>query len=456
MLPVLEFLQRRDLLRRGQPNKAQITRMSLRQLHDIAEEAVELSRTPPVTVRRVDSAHFALPDISGNIYPCEALECRRKTARSLASFVALYSDCVYFENFLDRHCHTCSNHDLDEARMELWRDLRVVGDVAPLIKAGLLVFVAPAREMCWRCTVEDAIGTAPAAQLAHAARRLKRELSLQLDVHAERFDEDYAIICAANKLLERSPRCFVYSVLPAPLSQMPRLLKRIDSGERVQLSRSVVRALKLADRLAREVAFNVGYSAAASHVLSASPVTSNPLHIRALMAMGDSETLDNCNTLIARHMRLLVPFAADIAPTELIRLRNRERGSFVCFRTALAQAVREIQSRTGTFTASDARSLYEDVLRPEIARLDISYTSATKHLRRRVLADGCGLLASITFGLFSGFAQMNPAQVAGAIGLSTFANRLLCSIGDSGQPRSRARENNMYFLWQATKLTSRQ
>ena len=76
-----------------------------------------------------------------------------------------------------------------------------------------------------------------------------------------------------------------------------------------------------------------------------------------------------------------VPFLPDISLKNLLKLRSREKECFILYRAALNRTINDFKCRGSGFTKHNAKELYDDVLAPELARMDRKVKQATKDLR---------------------------------------------------------------------------
>src|ERR1017187_7678278 len=100
MNPLIEMLENRGLLRGSTVNLQQLSKESFTDLLEISEQSAELSAPKELAATNYHFTHTASISMSGGPSPCSALKCRMNRAHELTQFAALYSDCVYINNFL--------------------------------------------------------------------------------------------------------------------------------------------------------------------------------------------------------------------------------------------------------------------------------------------------------------------------------------------------------------------
>ena len=126
-----------------------------------------------------------------------------------------------------------------------------------------------------------------------------------------------------------------------------------------------------------------------------------------------------------KHLTSLVPFLGDVPPASVLKLRQREEESFLTYRQALNKAIDDVRAQRSDFSEREARSIYSDVVAPELARLD----RAVKTARREILKDaGRSIVswsAAISFGMYAGLLPEQLLLAAKALGLT----KALADIG---------------------------
>jgi hypothetical protein len=145
-------------------------------------------------------------------------------------------------------------------------------------------------------------------------------------------------------------------------------------------------------------------------------------------------------------MRLFLPSLRDVPVKELIAIRHAEGDFFVAFRGALTKAAKELLAKGGVTNAQrGAEIILDDIVRPELARLDQRLRAAERALTRKVAVSATlGGLAT-TCGLLLGSGPV-LAGVAGFTALLSGTATAAAKYIEEGQAVEMA---DMYFLWKA-------
>jgi hypothetical protein len=127
-------------------------------------------------------------------------------------------------------------------------------------------------------------------------------------------------------------------------------------------------------------------------------LTDRPDDLAVLSAI-NSNTVESLNVKAQSALRHSLPVVDGLDTKALIRLRQTEGEAFIVYRDALNGVLREVEHND----AASIKQAFDDIVRPELHRLDKAVASARK-LVRRSLRDsvliGTGL---VCIGVFGGF-----------------------------------------------------
>ena len=148
----------------------------------------------------------------------------------------------------------------------------------------------------------------------------------------------------------------------------PRILKNLETGKPINISKTLIKKLELHEDRVHEVATNAIYGLSTSKCLNTTFLTENELHLNLLNSLQDDKRTVDKNIIASDHMTSIVPFVEDVDINNLVKLRKRENEAFLIYRRALCQAINEFKSMD-SFTENDAKLLYSDVIAPCLASL---------------------------------------------------------------------------------------
>src|SRR5439155_5879370 len=163
------------------------------------------------------------------------------------------------------------------------------------------------------------------------------------------------------------------------------------------------------------------------------------LPIEVLSAISGDADLPRRNSLVQKYLTSIVPFLGQVSATSVLKLRRREEESFLTYRQALNKAIDHVIAQRSSFSERDARSIYSDVVAPELARLDRAIQSA----RRGILKDAgrsiAGWAAAISFGIYAGFVPDQLLLAAKALGLTKVLADIASAVGRLTSPEEAIR-----------------
>jgi hypothetical protein len=277
-----------------------------------------------------------------------------------------------------------------------------------------------------------------------------------MSVCAEKRDTEYWLVCdGPTPYFEHGSAAFVRDDPWGRIAAMPRIMKRIESGQRVDLSKTLVQKLGVHKWWAEKSARNIAYNLMATQILGTSFVTDNNVDTLFLNWFSGDHRIENTNSVVARHLVSIVPFLEDVRIPDLIRVRDRERESFILYRQALKEAIGNFRNKATAFTEKEAQEVYSDVIAPRLTLLDRRVSIAKRDLMSKPLRSLVGLAGAITFGIYTGIIPAELAEIARTIGFTKLGADILEKIMAVGDSKKAIREDHMYFLWKVHRKTKR-
>jgi hypothetical protein len=450
-LQLLEHLESIGLIREGKLVRSALAHMPLPTLADLATELA----TPEVDIARQHSifSHTASIALGGGHHECEALECRLQRVTELAQYALMFADRIYVRNpftELVRKLQKGKISDRDVAVTHFADDLAVFLAMAPLFKNGLIVPRSPEPDKCPHCTVRDVLGDEAAHRYELAHAELKETYRRSIDVSAKRLNGELRLTLTGPKHL------IAHGSMNYPIDQnkMPQRLRRIPNGSKLRLTSQERARLKADEILADELTENVQHELTVNQALGTSYLTHSPSHVDFLRKLSADEDLAKKNMLSEKHLTSLFPFIQTTSTSDLLLLREREKESFEIYRKALHSALETVRrSSGGDLTDNNFRSLYADVIAPELARLE----KAVRVSRNDILFSSgksiAGWGAALSIGLYLGALPTQLVLLAQALGLVKVAQELVSSALSFSEKDKAIRSEPFYFLWRSKKLS---
>jgi hypothetical protein len=260
-------------------------------------------------------------------------------------------------------------------------------------------------------------------------------------------DEEFICVCSGPEPFFEHEIVSSLPTVPEEIRSRPSILKRIERGETVPLSKTLSKELKLHIDFAHIAVSSVIHGLATSTSLGSSFLTGSDIEIRFLNSLQPSMELADRNQIAFDHLSSMVPFIEDVELPDVIKVRKREEDAFIAFRGALNSAIDEFTAASSNFSEKQAEQLYADVIMPSVASLNQRVKLAKKDLISKPVKSLLGISGVISFGLLSGLIPQDVAAVAEAIGLVKFGSDLVQDLLSMGDKERSVKTEKCYFLW---------
>ena len=147
----------------------------------------------------------------------------------------------------------------------------------------------------------------------------------------------------------------------------------------------------------------------------------------------------------------MVPFVEEVPLKNLIKLRNREEDAFITYRLALNTAIETVLSSKDNFTGEDARSIYADIIDPNLAELEKKINMAKKGIVSKPLRSLVGVVGAVSFGILTGLIPQDVASIAKALGVVKFGSDIIQQTMALNDEEDQIKNEQYYFLWKVRK-----
>ena len=378
---LFELMENKGFIKNQKVNADAIFHASLIELVDFIEESREVTSLETIQPHQSIFVHSASASLGGGRSPCMFIDCRLKNIAKLAQFAAFYSDQVYIKNILTDHSPHENQRLLDtddSLRRKIYDDLIILHELRPLIESGLIRPVSTPN-YCSHRLIKHGLGDDADRRFTNEHKRLSKLFLEQASIELANRREYFGVrFQGSEELIEHGSMLSVFRDIPDAIKNMPKIHARILSGETVPLSTYAKKKLKLHLLLVDTVFEAIAFHLTSSQCLGTSLLTERTLEVETINSFSENTRLESRNRIAQEHLTTIVPFANDVNVGDLVKLRHREEESFILFRKALNTAIDEYKKQKGNFTKQDAKSLYSDVIAPQLATLDIKMKAAKK------------------------------------------------------------------------------
>lgn len=448
---LFEFLKDFELVKRKRVNVSLIDSLTRRDIHKIVELLVLLTETQVSQVAQNTFAHSASQSLTGR-WNCTFLPHRLEQLSEVARFAALYSDCVYVENFFLDYEHFDS---LSMLREMLHDDLWMLIAMKPLLDSKRIQFYTPEMHSCLHC-FETVFGEDTRRNIERGYKVLTRDYFENSSASLIEYNRRVCkFVLDGPEPFYKHPMVMIYpgkGPIREAISTKPRLLQKLKDDGSAKLSVALAKKLQLHREFAGTTANSATFGILSSRILKTSFLTDNPLDISFLKAISGRPEIDLRNQIALKHLASVVPFVGDVRIPDLLKLRKREEEAFLNYRKALNEAITEFTSLHSPFTEKEAREIYSDLIQPRLAALDKRIRVAKKDLVMKSIRSVVAVAGVISFGLYTGFISGEVAEVIKTLGLTKIAVDVVEKAIPIGEAASAAKSDDLYFLWKAKKL----
>ncbi|MFK8069122.1 MAG: hypothetical protein AB8D52_12875 [Gammaproteobacteria bacterium] len=448
-----ELLDNSEFLGANGPNESLVQSSSVDEILEFCEQSASVSEIESGNIDRTQLTQLASLSLSSDTHPCSALDCRMKNAIELAQYAAFYSDNILVNNMLSRHIHHADEiADEDEFREKFIDDLELLHFLKPFIEAGVVQPITPPY-YCKRCLAHQSFGDYDDKRIEDTFKRLMGEYKQQTKVYVEKlYDMYFLSIEGPDTLLEHGQLCWTLDTLPESIAGMPRKVSAIESGKKVELSKTVAQKERLYAEVAGSNYQRIAYDLALTNSLEVSLLTNSEIELGILRELSNSSEIDRRNQIIGNNLTCLVPFLKGVDPATVLKIRESEQDSFVSFRSKLNETVNEVVAQKGSLDNRGAYQIYNDLLAPEISKLNhqmqLANNSLTKKARRKVM----GWTAAISFGNYVGLLPPGITAAAAALGFTGLIATSLEEMMNNSDAEDLIKSSDMYFLWKVKHL----
>ena len=394
-----------------------------RQLLDFVGEAY---RTLPRVAETTNSrfGFLANTSLSGGPHPCFDLECRVARADEMARFAVLYADQVLIRDPFEPYFYP---HGVNYLRRNLAADIAVLQHLKPLMLSGVVGVAQTSFALCSHHAAEaDRENAAIEEKLRGVERNLRKAYLRQLKFEYRK--TGYVRITGPEHLITHGQQAI------GPL-------KRSDALGRHGVKGRVRHALfnQLLQPVFDDVVLHDHYL----HHYDYRYLTNRDLDAAVIEAVGNEEAKAASRAIVSGLSHSL-PILAQVDLDTMLKLRDKEREAFVVYRDSL----NELLEKADLSTPCAIREAFQDVVRPELARVDAAVSNARTFTKSTIAKEVVVNAGLVSIGLFVGLVEPTLGAVTALFGGTQMIRKVGTAAYDLAvaEPRA-ARANRFYFLW---------
>jgi hypothetical protein len=461
MTNLFNLLEKANIVKGGRYVPNVVANMPYSEILDLVDEISAITSQIDIKQKMTIHSHASSLSLGGGSQECDSVSCRRRRLNELSRFSALYSDQVVIHNFLSEYSPSFGHppkKDTEFFRVSAINDIGLLLEIRPLVEAGkIIVYTIPVEEkrICPFCLADIVFGTESGSRLKKVRKGIAHKLFTDTSLTLKYENDHYIIDMEGVEPILDHGRSFISKDLPRILKNNGDIINKIGSGQEVALSSEYAKKFKFHTVLANMLVRSLSFQMVISYLAGGATFLSNhEIDINILSRITNSVYISQRNSITSEHLKAMVPFAGDVPISKLLELRSRSEDEFITFRAALDKAIMESSSQKDSFSVSDARSLYADIIEPEVARLNKKVKEAKRDLIISPLRSLVASFATISFGVFTGLMPADIAQIASAIGLSKVIYDSVSKAVELSDINKSIRQEQYYFLWKIKKISN--
>jgi len=377
----------------------------------------------------------ASSSMAGGEFPCSAVECRMNSLEMLLRFASLYADQIIMQNPLDKHIENIEKGYINSH--ELYVDVCRLLEMRELVEDEIVTFESAYICLCGECR----------NQLEIKENRLINKMDEIYGLISNDFET--SILCEAisfngkpELLISKAEKFDLHETYIIPYDKQFEYINAIlekTGGHGRPLSKEEIHALGVTDKFLSPVYDDIFQNMINVFGSENSYLTNRSIDYTFLNELNQQNSK---NFSLLNHSLSIVP---EIKISNILELRRKDGSSFDNYRTIINK---ELRGRILN-TKQECMDFNQDVIYPEIVKMNRSLEINKKHLIKGIHKDIIFYSGVLAVGTFSGEIATNVSQIMSAIGGIGTIKKIFDSSLD-GNSKNGIQTNPYYFLWKLT------
>ncbi len=237
-----------------------------------------------------------------------------------------------------------------------------------------------------------------------------------------------------------------YDQVQTTLELPPRLAKK--AIEPISVSSRDARKLRLFNDEIERIIDDISTQNATSNRFNCQYITDRTIDLE-LMNMVSDKRIRTFNSAAVDALTHPLSFVDQISLNKLLKLRKDDGESFLVYRDAVRSILKDNQNSS----SEELQEAFEDVIRPELNKIDLTIKNSRKLLATSAVTDITIAIASISIAAFSGLLPASLGipkamlDVGAAIGGWQNMKSLATKVAEVNVKPKEVSENKFAFLW---------
>lgn len=377
--------------------------------------------------------------ISGSVYPCACFECKMKNLSNLAFFATLYAERVIIPSPIDYHYQQYTHYKLPINRRRLIEDILLLLYIKPLVLKRIIGFYTLRINICKDCLQKQLKKEERLLKEAENIKEyIKKEMQLDFTIYTKHEKKDLYIYVDPKSDL----------ILPGNIvcgsKRKSDVFKKYINIPDTTVSFEDFEKLGFVDYLIDPIIDDFLLHSIWKEHGKTTYLTNRPIDTLIMKGLGEK---DFATQNVLNYINPILPLIENVNIENLLKIRENEYDSFLVYRDKL----REIIKSNNLKTEKDYQDAYNDLIQPEINKMNNILHKNRKHLIKKIGID-VGLTSIIcSIGVYNNFSFEGITGLMSLLGIST-------GIKDIVQLSSEESiaENDLYFLWKVNKKNKKE
>jgi len=468
MKKTFELLQHRGLRSVENIEDIIMARYDFRDILKLNQELFETIRTTKPADHDLRTFNFiGDSDITAQHETCAEWGCRLSRVAEAAKFATLYCDTLYISNYFADYPPPESITGLNPEeeftlKYDYAGDLMILVMLKPLLEEGIVKLIQPEFHICPICTDKLSLQSF-SNQTDQVIDNLTDEyiklcrVTLSKDEHVSGLsDTRYEFeIQGPKDLYESGGDLMPNQKIPGWLLRKSGFHKAGTRKVSYQLTPDDMRKVEIPKDRIGLIARDITHQHISSLIMDTKYLTCREIDTRFLSLLTTDPHFREYNDVLKSELLCRIPMFKNLPLETALALRKKEHESFLVFRNTIGKFIDEHLKGKKPLSKADARGFYEDLIYPELCKLDNKVKNLKKGAILKNIRDVTITSGLLSLGLFSGMVPTNIQGLLTAVGGFHLARELISSIASILDTQNEIRNHNLYFLWRLSHKATR-
>lgn len=377
--------------------------------------------------------------ISGSSYPCACFECKIKNLSNLAFFATMYADKVIVPSPIDYHYRQYSHYKQKIERNKLIEDILLLLYIKPLVLRRIIGFYTLRINICKDCLKEQLKKEEKIIKESERIKEyIKNEMKSDFNIYTKHEKNDlYIYVDPKTDLI------LPESIVCAAKRKSDVFKKYINIPDTNVIFEDFEK-IGFVDYLIEPIIDDFLLHSVWREHDKTTYLTNRPIDTLIMKNLGQND-FENNNTL--DYIKPILPLIQNSNIENLLKIRDNDYESFLVYRDRL----RQIINSNNLNSEKEYKEAYNDLIQPEINRMNNVLKKNKKHLIKQIGADIFLTSIVCSVGIYNNFSFDGITGIMSLLGVSTGVKDIV-----KLNSKQAIEDNDLYFLWKVNEKNKKQ